>query len=274
MKAKDYRARARQSLSGKWGLAVGATFVASLLGGVNSGQVSVNFDLPSDDLEYYLGDSAYFSQSVDESMNIDPAAMEGMLETFFDVFAVVGFISTVFAIVAFILGGATKAGLCRLNKNLYYGTEPKFNDIFMHYNKLGNTIVANLLIAIFTVLWTLLFIIPGIIASYSYRMTFYILDENPDMSAKEAIKASKELMKGHKWQLFCLDISFIGWAIVTAFTLGFGVLFLNPYTLAAEYAFYNQIANGGETPEEYSGEPQVTGEIVDVPVEEAPVVEA
>ena len=272
MKAKDYRSRARQSLSGKWGLAVGATFVATLLGAVNSGQVILNYS--TEDLDYYLGDSAYFSQSIDQTINADPAAMEAILETLGGVFAVLGFVSTVFMIVAIILGGATKAGLCRFNKNLYYGTDAKFNDIFTHYDKIGKTIVTNILIAIYTILWMLLFFIPGIIASYSYRMTFYILDENPDMSAKEAIKASKELMKGHKWQLFCLDISFIGWAIVSVFTLGVGILFLNPYTLAAEYAFYNQIAHGGETPEEYSGEPQVTGEIVDVPVEEAPVVEA
>lgn len=271
MTAKDYRARARQSLNGKWGLAVATTFVAALLGAINSSQVSLNIN--TDDIEYF-SDNAYFSQSVNESMYGNPEALEGFMSNLFDVLAIVGFVSTIFAIVAFILGGATKAGLCRFNKNLYYGTAPKFNDLFTHYDKLGNTIVANLLIGIFTVLWALLFIIPGVIASYSYRMTFYILDENPEMSARDAITASKKLMKGHKWELFCLDLSFIGWAIVTAFTLGVGVIFLNPYTLAAEYAFYNQIANGGETPEQYSNAPQVTGEIVDVSMEEAPVVEA
>lgn len=262
MRAKDYRSRARTSLSGKWGLAVGTTFVASLLGAINGGQINLN--LSSEDIEYYLGDSAYYSQSFSQSLYTNPEMFDDLLESFFGVAAVLGFISTVFAIVAFVLGGATKAGLCRFNKNLYFNSDAKFNDIFTHYNNLGTTIVANLLISIFTVLWTLLFIFPGIIAAYSYRMTFYILDENPDMTAKEAIAASKELMKGHKWELFCLDISFIGWLILSGLTLGIGILFYNPYTQAAEYAFYHQIAHGSESSEEH----------VDVPAEEASVAEA
>lgn len=255
MKAKDYRSRARASLNGKWGVAVGATFVAWLLGAINGGQISL--DLSTDDIEYYLGDSAYYNQSVSQSINVDPAAMQGFLENIFGVITIVGFITTVFAIVAFVLGGATKAGLCRFNKNLYYNSSDstaKFNDIFTHYDILGKTIITNLLVKIYSFLWTLLLIIPGIIAAYSYRMTFYILDENPEMTANEAIAASKELMKGHKWELFCLDISFIGWLILCAFTLGVGILFYNPYYLAAEYAFYNQIAHGGEVLKECTEE--------------------
>ena len=84
--------------------------------------------------------------------------------------------------------------------------------------------------------------IPGIIASYRYAMTPYILLENPGMTANEAIKKSKELMQGNKWRLFCLQFSFIGWSILCVFTLGIGFLWLVPYMEAANAAFYREIS--------------------------------
>ena len=72
-------------------------------------------------------------------------------------------------------------------------------------------------------------------------MTPFLLVENPEMTAKEAITASKELMDGHKGDLFTLDLSFIGWALLCCFTLGIGVFFLNPYTNAAYAAFYRDL---------------------------------
>lgn len=72
-------------------------------------------------------------------------------------------------------------------------------------------------------------------------MTSYILAENPEMSAGEAIDRSEELMKGNKWRLFCLQFSFIGWSILCAFTLGIGTLWLTPYMEAASAAFYRDI---------------------------------
>ena len=94
---------------------------------------------------------------------------------------------------------------------------------------------------LFIVLWTFLFIIPGIVKSYSYSMAAYIAAENPEMSATDAINESKLLMDGNKWRLFCLDLSFIGWSILCVFTLGIGYLFLRPYREAAFAAFYREI---------------------------------
>jgi uncharacterized membrane protein len=74
-------------------------------------------------------------------------------------------------------------------------------------------------VTIFTFLWTLLFIIPGIIAFYRYRLAFYILIDNPDIGPLEAINISKALMDGNKGKLFCLDLSFIGWGIVATFAV-------------------------------------------------------
>lgn len=102
-------------------------------------------------------------------------------------------------------------------------------------------------------LWTLLLIIPGIMASYSYAMTGYILAEHPELTASEAIAQSKDMMAGNRWRLFCLQFSFIGWDILCALTLGIGNLALRPYRHAAEAAFYRELC-GGTVPEdeEYS----------------------
>jgi len=78
--------------------------------------------------------------------------------------------------------------------------------------------------------------------TYSYAMAHYILAEHPDYTATQALSESRQMMKGHKFRLFCLQISFIGWAILTAFTCGIGSLFLTPYMEAANAIFYLELA--------------------------------
>lgn len=101
-----------------------------------------------------------------------------------------------------------------------------------------------ILSTIYIFLWTLLLIIPGIIKSYSYALTPYILVEHPEMSANEAIEESTRLMDGHKFDLFYLQLSFIGWAILSILSLGLGVFWLIPYQMTAQAAFYRDIKNG------------------------------
>ena len=107
-----------------------------------------------------------------------------------------------------------------------------------------------LLMAIFTFLWSLLFIIPGIVKMFSYAMTPFILEENPYLTANEAIDRSRAMMKGHKFDLFWLLLSFIGWAILCVFTLGIGTLWLTPYMQTSIASFYEDVkadyeVNGG-----------------------------
>lgn len=100
-----------------------------------------------------------------------------------------------------------------------------------------------ILSTIYIFLWTLLLIIPGIIKSYSYALTPYILVEHPEMSANEAIEESMRLMDGHKFDLFYLQLSFIGWAILSILSLGLGFFWLIPYQMTAQAAFYKDIKN-------------------------------
>ena len=91
--------------------------------------------------------------------------------------------------------------------------------------------------------------IPGIVKQFSYAMTPFIMAENPDMTANEAITASRELMDGHKGELFILDLTFIGWDLLALLTLNFGHIFLNPYRNAAHAAFYKDLTAPGATVE-------------------------
>ena len=106
------------------------------------------------------------------------------------------------------------------------------------------------LMSIFLLLWFLLFIIPGIIKCFSYAMTPFILEERPDLSANEAIDHSRAMMKGRKFDLFWLYLSFIGWGFLCIFTAGIGFLWLIPYMQTALAAFYEDVKadyelNGG-----------------------------
>ena len=106
---------------------------------------------------------------------------------------------------------------------------------------LVNSIVASILIGIFTFLWTLLFIIPGIIKAYAYSMTPYIIADEPEIDFMEAIRKSQEMMRGHKFRLFKLQLSFIGWFLLGALAFGIGLFFIYPYYQLAHANFYLDI---------------------------------
>ena len=111
--------------------------------------------------------------------------------------------------------------------------------------KIGQTFVVELLQFIYIFLWSLLLIIPGIIKSYAYSATMYLVHEK-DLSGNEAITASRKLMKGRKWKLFCLDLSFIGWYIVGLLCLGVGVLWVDTYRQMARTLFFEDAMKEGE----------------------------
>ena len=109
-------------------------------------------------------------------------------------------------------------------------------------NYYGNVVKVMFLRALYTFLWSLLFVIPGIIKSYSYMMVPYILAENPTLSPSEAIGISRKMMNGNKWRAFVFDLSFILWDFAAALTLGIlGVFYVNPYKFASKAELYYAI---------------------------------
>lgn len=121
------------------------------------------------------------------------------------------------------------------------GGEMNIGGLFDGFNDFGRIVGTKLLQAIYTFLWTLLLVIPGIIKNYSYAMTDFILKDQPELANNAATEKSMAMMDGNKMKLFLLDLSFIGWAILCLFTFGIGFLFLQPYVQSAHAAFYEDL---------------------------------
>jgi len=228
--ARDFRDKAREALSGKWAVAVGTGFVAALLGvGSQSGGSG--------------GGSNRTSNRIEDVRSLLDSQVGRMILAFLIAFLAV---LVIWALFAFVVGGAVTLGYCRFNVNLIQGTDPKFADLFSRMGLFWKALGLRIMMFIFIFLWTLLFIIPGIIASYRYSMAYYIMEENPSIGIIEAITKSKEMMVGNKWRLFCLQISFIGWFFLSILTCGIGFLWLAPYYYAAEAAFYLEISRNSQ----------------------------
>lgn len=145
--------------------------------------------------------------------------------------------------VAIILAGALTIGLATYFLHNADRQNADISDLFTPFKQqFGNSIAYFILQAVFVWLWTLLFIIPGILAMFGYAMTPYILAEHPEISASDALKMSKNMMNGNKGRYFCLQLSFIGWIFLCILTCGVGVIFLLPYIQAANAEFFNEVS--------------------------------
>lgn len=133
--------------------------------------------------------------------------------------------------------GATQIYMSVIRKN----RKPEIGQLFDGFSNFTNAFILYILNAILIWLWSLLFIIPGIVKSYSYSMSVYILADNPDISPNDARKKSMQMMKGNKWRLFCLDFSFIGWDLLCIITCGILSFWITPYREAAYAAFYQNL---------------------------------
>ena len=118
----------------------------------------------------------------------------------------------------------------------------QLGDMFRGFqDDFGGTFLIGLMTSLFTFLWSLLFVIPGIVKMYAYSMAYYIKLDHPDYGWKACIDESRQLMDGHKWEKFVLDLSFLGWIIVGSLCLGVGTLWVTPYMEAANAQFYEYV---------------------------------
>lgn len=125
--------------------------------------------------------------------------------------------------------------------NIRSGESYRVNQLFVGFKEYWRVWGTLMLIYLYTSLWTLLLIVPGIIKSYSYAMTYYILRDEPDLKFNDAIEKSMRMMDGHKFDLFYLQLTFIGWGLLCILTLGIGIFWLVPYMQAAEVHFYEDV---------------------------------
>ena len=146
-------------------------------------------------------------------------------------------------LVLFILALPLTWGYQTLFLGAVRGGEATAKDMFEGYNKelFSRVLTTTLLYYVYVFLWSLLLLIPGCIKAYSYAMTPYILKDNPEMKNNAAIEESMRMMDGHKLELFLLDLSFIGWAILSILTCCIGFLWLTPYMNMARVNFYEDL---------------------------------
>ena len=237
--ASDFRLLARNALKNKWGIAILAGLIASILGGASSsggGGVSFNFNLGN----YNNNSSGSTEFSTNSFASED---FQTFLAIFLSVMGIIIVVALVVSLVYLFIGSIVELGYSKFNLKLIDMQEATLNDLFDYFRHWKVAIISRLLRSVYTFLWSLLFIIPGIIASYSYAMTSYILAEHPEMSASEAIEISKKIMDGNKWRFFCLQLSFIGWDLLCIFSCGIGNLFLTPYKQVAYAGFYRDVSH-------------------------------
>ena len=169
-------------------------------------------------------------------------------------------------VVTFVLAPAFSLSIYSIYLALAQGKKPEVKDAFIGFSDFWSAFKVTFLVGLFTYLWSLLFVIPGIVKACSYSQAMYILAENPKMSAREAINRSKEMMEGHKMEYFVLNLSFIGWAILAPLTFGLLYIWLIPYMNATLTNFYNSVkpqvvVEGPEAPVyEPVAEPVLNGE--------------
>ena len=179
--------RARESLSGKWGLAVG-TF-------------------------------AFYILTV----------------------IVLNSVPKVGGIISLVVLGPVFLGLIIFTLALSRNTDAKFEQIFVGFQDFQRALVAYLWRILFILLWALLFIIPGIVAAIAYSQTFFILADDKFVNGRDAVKRSKQMMYGYKWKYFCLQLRFLGWALLSILSVGIGFLWLLPYMQVSYAKFYDDL---------------------------------
>ena len=226
MKSKELRAKAWNSLKGKYWLAFIVLLVTGALCSIGNGFVTL-------------------TQNITDLVNmVDPSEMDSTMELGA---AVLGIAASGFGIIGLVMNifveNAVTVGLSNyFIKNT--DSKPSFADAFSGFKvKYLRNCGTLFLMGIKLALWSMLFVSPGIIKSFEYAMIPYILADDAEISSKEAFQKARELMKGNKWRLFKLDFSFIGWYALCFLTLGLGTFFLLPYLNAATAEFYVELKN-------------------------------
>ncbi len=234
---RNLKKAALNSLDGKWGVSIGVSalyyFVPTLSASAIASFIYLIFGL----FIGVIGLDVFFIYSIGGRPQVDPTALVLLILSYFFIGLICFFI---YSVIQGIFNYGYSVFTLRLGKN----EDAKVDDVFVGFrkNNLFKSMKLGVLQSIFLFLWSLLLIIPGIIKYFSYSMAYYILIENPDYTASEALRESKRIMKGHKFKLFVLWLSFIGWFLLTAFigmfTFNLSFIFISPYYNTTVSHFY------------------------------------
>ncbi|MDU7362806.1 DUF975 family protein [Clostridium sp.] len=198
MNRAELKSTAKEQLRGRWGLAIITVLVSNLI--INS---------------YNMFKGVDFVIEISENLTLT------------------------LNLISLIFGGVISTGLSKFLLNFTTNREvPKFADLFSQFKIFFKALGLFILMGIAIILGTLFFIIPGIIVALMFSQAFYILAENPNKGIFECLEESSNLMHGYKWELFVLQLSFIGWELLAVLTFGIASLWINPYQKVTEANFY------------------------------------
>lgn len=257
--------------------------LVSLILGIAAGEgISVNFNLDSSGISTnmradYYSSGSYFDEIMGNTYDYDSdlygfgsdtyisdvlSSLEILFTRMFGELSAIGW-SLIFGVLSFVLVISVLIQ-CFLLAPLEVGCKrwflknrtqkPEAGEMaYAFKNGYLNVVKTMFCMNLFTALWSLLFIIPGIIKAYEYRMIPYLLAENPNMDMHEAFARSRAMMTGNKWEAFVLDLSFLGWRILAAFTCGvLNVLYVSPYVHLTDTELYVELcSSGNENGEQY-----------------------
>lgn len=226
MEAYAHRANARAALRGNWVTAVIVAFLIRVISGSDAAPtIKINFE---------------YNEPV--QINVP----ENMVRLFHDTLGfampVLLVVSMVVLVVSMIVSGVLDLGSARYNLNLIDRRGAEIADLFTGIPRFSAALVMHLLRTVLTLVGFLLLLVPGILMTYGFAMAPYILAETEECTGWEALMRSYDMMRGHKLELFWLELTFIGWEILAAFTFGLGSLVLSPYKAAAQASFYRELS--------------------------------
>lgn len=212
MKIHEIKRSAFDSLRGRWFIPIIAGILASFFGAGMGGNYTFT-------LVEYLG-----------------IALDNPVITI-----ALAIVSILLSVAIIILGGSVAIGYAEFTRDLVDGDTPSLSTLFRHFDRLVTGICTALLVALHVFVGMIFLFIPGIIAAYRYSMVFYVLADNPQYGAIEALRESRKIMRGHKFKLFITDFTLIGWDFLALFTLGISNLWAVPYRQAVRAVFYRDI---------------------------------
>ena len=217
--SKEFKLMALDALKGRWGEAILIFFIVSIINSIGVGGLNINVNLNDRTLPNFIFNPVFLWM--------------------FIAFMVIGLIVS---IAVWAVNNIVSLGAANVVLKIADRRYVSVNMLFSYFPHWKNILKTAFIRDITIVVWSFLCLIPGIVVAYNYAMVPFILAENPGLTSAEVLTKSKEMMRGNRLRYFCLEISFIGWILLSVFTCGLGIIPLTPYMEVSKAVFYREIS--------------------------------
>lgn len=249
----ELKERAKAQLKGHWCPLLFMVLLYHIFVPAKHFTFTFNYGTNRIQLPAFFGGYKFSFNGINSVFDFFPPEFIGLFSAMIGFFAMM---AVFFVIIRLLIYGPFHFGKDNFLTTFVRTGETSFDKFFDGFKNFGANFILGLLETVFIFLWSLLLIIPGIIMSYAYSAAYFIKVARPNMDAMDCIRTSKEIMRGHKWELFVIDLSFIGWGLLCLLTFGIGFLWLNPYVEVTRANYFvlllreNEIGIGEEVTEE------------------------